>query len=124
MEIKDPVDPQALEQAKGILKELLPTTESTSVRPESLLEVAKRLKDVSADTTSISDLIVTKEACKKAFDELSETDRNALVNIHGRVQAFAKMQRKSVVDMEMDIPGGKAGHTVSPCKGTELVICV
>jgi phosphoribosyl-ATP pyrophosphohydrolase/phosphoribosyl-AMP cyclohydrolase/histidinol dehydrogenase len=37
------------------------------------------------------------------------------VNIHGRVQAFARMQRQSIQDVEMNIPGGKAGHTVSPC---------
>ena len=47
----------------------------------------------------------------------TEAERVALVNIHGRVKAFAEMQRKSVVDMEMDIPGGKAGHTVSACRG-------
>ncbi|KAL3908601.1 MAG: hypothetical protein SGILL_008423, partial [Bacillariaceae sp.] len=122
MEIKDPVDPKAFEQAKAILQELLPTDESTSVRPESLLEVAKRLKDVKAETASISDLLVSKEACKRAFDELTEGDRTALVNIHGRIKAFAQMQRKSVVDMEMDIPGGKAGHTVSPCKGEKPAI--
>ena len=122
MEIKDPVDPQALEQAKGILQELLPTKEAASVHPDRLLEVAKRLKDVAAETSSVSDLVVSKEACKRAFDELSEKDRNALVNIHGRIQAFAQMQRKSVVDMEMDIPGGKAGHTVSPCHGENSVL--
>lgn len=25
-----------------------------------------------------------------------------------------------MVDMSIDIPGGKAGHTVSPCRGTLL----
>lgn len=118
MEIKDPVDPKALEQAKAILNELLENNGSTSVNGEKLLEVAQRLRDVDPETTiSVADLIVSKEDCKKAFDDLSDTDRTALVNIHGRVRAFADMQRKSVVDMEMDIPGGKAGHTVSPCKG-------
>lgn len=116
-EIKDPVDPKALEQAKSILKELLQTNGSTSVNGEQLVEVAKRLRDVDESVSSVSDLIVSKEACKQAFDQLSETDRAALMNIHGRIRAFADMQRKSVVDMEMEIPGGKAGHTVSPCKG-------
>jgi histidinol dehydrogenase len=78
------------------------------------MQVAKRLKDVDESAT---ELIVSPEACKEAFDSLSDTERAALVSIHGRIQAFAQMQRKSVVDMEMDIPGGKAGHTVSPCKG-------
>ncbi|KAL3942530.1 MAG: hypothetical protein SGARI_000237 [Bacillariaceae sp.] len=116
MEIKDPVDPKALEQAKAIMKELMHPEGSSSVHAESLLQVAKRLKDVDPETTSVDDLIVTKEMCKQAFDDLPEKDRAALVNIHARVQAFALMQRKSVVDMEMDIPGGKAGQNVSPCR--------
>jgi hypothetical protein len=113
MEIKDPVDPIALQQAKGIMDELLSDKSGKVVQPK-LLEVAKRLGDVPQDATSV---IVTKEQCKAAYDALSDQERTALTNIHGRVKAFADMQRKSVVDMEMDIPGGTAGHTVSPCKG-------
>lgn len=37
---------------------------------------------------------------------------------------FAEAQRKSVADMEVDIPGGKAGQSVSPCRGTlHLYLC-
>ena len=71
-------------------------------------------------STARPSVIVTKEQCKAAYDGLSDQERTALTNIHGRVKAFAEMQRKSVVDMEMPIPGGFAGHTVSPCKG-ELI---
>lgn len=113
MEIKDPVDPIALEQAKAILEELLPQG-TTTVSADRLLAVAQRLWDVPKDAT-VDALIITKEACQKAFDDLSDQERTTLVNLHSRIQAFAQMQRRSVVDMEMDIPGGKAGHTVSPC---------
>ena len=116
MEIKDPVDPTALGQAKAILDEL--TTGSNSkdgqVDADALLIVAKRLKDVPEDAKTF---VVSKEDCKAAYEGLTETERVALTNIHARVKAFADIQRKSVVDMEMDIPGGKAGHTVSPCRG-------
>lgn len=115
MEIKDPVDPTALGQAKAILDEL--TTSDGFVNGDALLKVAKRLKDIPEDGTKF---LVSKEECKEAFDGLSDQERTALVNIHGRVKAFAEMQRKSVSDMEMDIPGGKAGHTVSPCSGKSL----
>jgi histidinol dehydrogenase len=30
------------------------------------------------------------------------------------VEDFAKAQRSSIVDVEVDIPGGKAGHTIAP----------
>jgi len=112
LEIKDPVDPTALGQAKAIIDELL-SANGMSVGETQLLEVAKRLRDVPEDATSV---LISKEECKAAFDSLSDQERTALVNIHGRVKVFAEMQRKSVVDMEMDIPGGKAGHTVSACK--------
>jgi hypothetical protein len=118
LEIKDPVDSKALEQATTILKELLETKGSMTVNGERLVNVAKRLGDVDASVSSVPDLIVSKDVCKQAFDELSEKDRTTLVNIHGRIRAFAEMQRKSIVDMEMDIPGGKAGHNVSPCEGS------
>jgi len=62
--------------------------------------------------------MVSKEQCQEAFDNLSSDEKQTLLNIHQRVKLFAEAQRKSVVDMSIDIPGGKAGHTVSPCRGT------
>jgi phosphoribosyl-ATP pyrophosphohydrolase/phosphoribosyl-AMP cyclohydrolase/histidinol dehydrogenase len=110
LEIKDPVDPSALEQARAILQELRP---SGQIDPTKLIEVAQRLGDIPKDSTVV---VATKEECKAAFDGLTELERTALVNIHARVKRFAEAQRASVQDMETDIPGGKAGHTVSPCK--------
>merc|ERR1712137_1376061 len=110
LEIKDPVDPKALEQAKAILAELRPN--GGKVDATKLVEVAKRLGDIKDDK-----YIASKEECKAAFDALADEDRKALVNIHGRVKVFAEAQRASVKDMEIPIPGGMAGHTVSPCKG-------
>jgi len=113
LEIKDPVDPTALEQARAIVSELRPSGPSGPVEAGKLLEVAKRLGDVPSDHAG--SYTVSKEECKAAFDGLSDVDRASLIRIHDRVKAFANAQRRSVVDVEVDIPGGKAGHTVSPC---------
>jgi len=121
LEIKDPVDPGALEQARAILKEL---GDGAAVPPASLLKVARRLGDVppASDPASGPDpvpsslLFVSKEECKAAFDALPPVERSALINIHARVRAFALAQRASVTDMEIPIPGGRAGHTVAPCQ--------
>ena len=115
LEIKDPVDPTALEQARAILQEL---RQSGQVETAKLVEVAQRLGDIPKDS---SKLVATKEECKAAFDGLTDQERSALVNIHARVKRFAEAQRASVQDMEISIPGGKAGHTVSPCKGVLIV---
>lgn len=80
--------------------------------------MASRLGDIPTVTTPY---VVTKEKCQEAFDSLSDDDRGTLLRIHGRVKAFAEAQRGSVQDVEVDIPGGKAGHTVSPCRGELLV---
>ncbi len=125
LEIKDPVDPTALQQAKDIIKELRSSAgdcDSSSsasvngpVNPTQLMAVAKKLGDIPQDGTSY---IATKEECKAAYDNLGADEKRALTNIHARVKAFAEAQRKSVQDVEIDIPGGKAGHTVSSCSGT------
>ena len=80
------------------------------------MKVAKKLGDIPNED-SCNSYIVTKEECKEAFENLNDTERKSLENIHARVKTFADAQRKSVTDMEIDIPGGKAGHTVSPCSG-------
>jgi hypothetical protein len=116
LEIKDPVDAMALEQAKAILSELRPDN-APKVDATKLVEVGIRLGDLKEGAP----LIISKEACKAAFEGLTDTERTALVNIYDRVKTFAEAQRKAVVDMEIDIPGGKAGHTVSPCKGTFII---
>lgn len=118
LEIKDPVDPTALTQAKAILDELRPASESsgTACNPDALLSIAQRLGDIpKGDNGSEGTYIATAEQCKAAFDALSDDERKSLLNIHNRVKVFADAQRKSVVDVSVDIPGGKAGQSVSPC---------
>ena len=118
LEIKDPVNPKALEQAKAILNDLvIGNTDNGRVNADKLLEVAKRLGDVDSSCT-VEDLVVSKDACKEAYEALNPSEKKALDNMHLRIKSFAEMQRASVKDTEMDIPGGKAGHTVSPCRGT------
>jgi phosphoribosyl-ATP pyrophosphohydrolase/phosphoribosyl-AMP cyclohydrolase/histidinol dehydrogenase len=110
LEIKDPVDPTALEQAKGIISRI--KNDQGTIDPVKLMNVAQDLGDIPKDDTSF---VVQKEECKLAFEGLTDTERNSLINIHARVKAFAEAQRNSVTDMEIDIPGGKAGHTVRAC---------
>lgn len=127
LEIKDPVDPTALTQSKAILSELRPSTSdddslsSSSCDPKALLTIAKRLGDIpSQDSKKTASYLVSKQQCQEAFDSLTNEERTSLLNIHQRVKLFAEAQRKSVVDMSIEIPGGRAGHSVSPCRGTFL----
>jgi histidinol dehydrogenase len=114
LEMKDPVDPTALVQSQQIISQIRSSV-SGPVDAVKLLAIAHKFGDIS---TSVSSFIISPQQCKDAFDSLPQGERQALIQIHHRIQSFAQAQRKSVVDMEMDIPGGKAGHTVSPCRGT------
>lgn len=113
LEMKDPVDPAALEQAAAIIAELRPSGPSGPVDAAKLMEVARRLGDIPPDYAG--SYTASKDECKAAFDGLADADRAALVRIHDRVRSFADAQRASVTDLEVPIPGGRAGHTVSPC---------
>ena len=112
LEVKDPVDPTALAQARDIIRELRGGVESGPVRAAQLQVVAARLGDIPEGGS----YLISKDQCRAAFDGLAEAERTSLRNIHRRVERFARAQRASVTDMEMDIPGGRAGHTVSPCR--------
>jgi len=114
LEIKDPVDPTALKQAGDIISSLRSSSsDGGSVNCDSLLEVSRRLGDITIDCETY---VATAEECKVAFEGLSAGERESLVRIHDRVKTFAEAQRSSVTDVEIDIPGGRAGHTVSPCR--------
>ena len=120
LEIKDPVDPDALLQSRAILDELRSGGTSTSAGGDrcsssALLAIARRYGDVPDD--GASGYVVSPERCSEAYESLSSDERRTLLNIHARVKLVAEAQRNSVTDMEIDIPGGKAGQTVSPCRG-------
>ncbi len=124
LEIKDPVDPDALLQSRAILDEIRsagPGGGSGACSPDALLAVARRFGDVPPPSDGGggggSSYVVSPERCREAFESLAPDERRTLLNIHARVKVFAEAQRRSVVDMEIDIPGGKAGQTVSPCRG-------
>merc|ERR1711865_1054758 len=63
-----------------------------------------------------TDLVVSPQQCEEAYQSLSNKEKTTLQNMYARIKSFAELQRSSVQDTEMNIPGGKAGHTVSPCQ--------
>jgi len=111
LEIKDPVDPSALSQATAIIDEVR-VGPNGQCCPDALTSVGIRFGDLPKDTP----FLVSAEECKAAYDGLATEDRQSLLNIVDRVRTFAEAQRRSVTDTEIDIPGGRAGQTVSPCR--------
>mmetsp|Transcript_6363 Transcript_6363/g.12157 ORF Transcript_6363/g.12157 Transcript_6363/m.12157 type:complete len:457 (+) Transcript_6363:24-1394(+) len=104
----DPVDKKALEQATVIVNGI----KDADDRSKALLDMAKKFGDMTADMETY---IVPKHDLKAAYDGLPQEHRTALDRIHGRVSTFAKAQRNAITDMQIPIPGGFAGHKVTPC---------
>jgi histidinol dehydrogenase len=123
LEIKDPVDAVALEQAKAIIQELRSgglteegggsAVAAAAVSATKLQQVSHRLGDLPLTSSSF---LISADACRSAYDALSEVEQQALTNVHRRIQAFALAQRQAIVDVQVDIPGGVAGHSVAPCQ--------
>ncbi|KAG5176527.1 histidinol dehydrogenase [Tribonema minus] len=101
----DPVDPTALIQAKEIVDDVRKTGEA------GLRKHALRLGDIPDAT---SKYVLDKAEMKAAFDSLPEDEQALLLRTRDRIQAFAQCQLDSVQSMETSIPGGRAGHTLSP----------
>jgi phosphoribosyl-ATP pyrophosphohydrolase/phosphoribosyl-AMP cyclohydrolase/histidinol dehydrogenase len=50
----------------------------------------------------------------RALASLEPSDRAAMEHAHDRIHAFAAAQRKAMLDCEVAVPGGIAGHRVLP----------
>ncbi len=59
-------------------------------------------------------LVLSRDDLKAAFDALPDADQALLQRTADRIRVFAEAQRSAVVDVAIPIPGGEAGHQVSP----------
>ena len=75
--IGDPVDPQALEQAKAIVSSI----KDADDKSKALLEKAKAFGDMQKEEESY---VVPNKELKEAYENLLQTEREALDRIHAR----------------------------------------
>ncbi|CAN0178471.1 unnamed protein product, partial [Discosporangium mesarthrocarpum] len=101
----DPVDPEARVQAKAIIDDV------KAGGKDALVKQAVRLGDLQSETDA---LLLGPAEMKEAFDSLPEEDRQVLVRMTERVKVFALAQLGAVGNTSSPIPGGVAGHTISP----------
>lgn len=103
---RDPVDAETLAGAANIV---------SAVREggdRSLREYAERFGDLEAGAP----MVISREACEAALESLPMADQELLRRTAGRIRAFAEAQRAAISETEVPIPGGVAGHDVSPMK--------
>ena len=58
--------------------------------------------------------LLTRDDLRLAWDSSAEAERVRLRRIAARIESFARAQRDSVTDLNIPVPGGRAGHTVVP----------
>lgn len=59
-------------------------------------------------------MVIEKDKLEEAFNGLDAEQQSLLRRVADRVRAFASAQRAALTETEIDVPGGKAGHTVAP----------
>ena len=77
---------------------------------EALIEYAKRF-DGHVDGQP---LLLDRDALEAAKARLNADDLALLERVADRVRKFAQAQLDALSELEMDVPGGKAGHSIVP----------
>lgn len=98
------VDNTTLQQARGIVDDVRARGE-IAVR-----EHAERLGDVKPGGA----LVLGPEVAQAALDALAPEERGVLERTANRISAFAQAQRAALDDLDIAVPGGRAGIRYTP----------
>jgi phosphoribosyl-ATP pyrophosphohydrolase/phosphoribosyl-AMP cyclohydrolase/histidinol dehydrogenase len=101
---RDAVDADTLHEAGKIVEDVRERGE------KAMYEHGVRLGDVEHGEP----MVYTREALQNALESLPDKQRGVLERTAERIENFARAQRACLTDLDMDIPGGTAGHTVTP----------
>jgi histidinol dehydrogenase len=101
-----PFDPEAEIAAREIVDDVAERGEA------AVIEHAERLEDLPPGGAPYRD----REALDRALLAVAAPDRALLARVAERVTRFAAAQRRALSDVDVPIPGGRAGHTVTPVR--------
>ena len=101
---RDPVDAEAYQTALEIVDDVRKRGET------ALREHAERLGDIEPGAP----LVIPRARLEEALRSIDQDDRDLLERTAGRIRSFAEAQRQSLKSVELDVPGGRAGHVITP----------
>ncbi len=99
---RQPVDKTTLQEAGAIVDDV------RERGADAVQEHSARLGDLAPGEP----LIIDREELDEALESLDEARRDVLERTAERISHFARSQRASLLEMELPIPGGVAGHRV------------
>ncbi|MBU52532.1 MAG: histidinol dehydrogenase [Deltaproteobacteria bacterium] len=101
---REPVEQETLEKTEVIVR---------AVRDQGV-EALRHYAETFGDIEVGGALTYPRDVLDEALSSLPEADRALLERCAERVRVFAQAQRDSIQEMELPIPGGRAGHRVIP----------
>lgn len=85
-----------------------------AVQKEGLAAVQRYAEHFGEHPQGAPSLLRTKAQLQQTLMALDEPDRALLRRTHARIEAFAKAQLQSLSPIEVEVPGGRAGHDLAP----------
>jgi phosphoribosyl-ATP pyrophosphohydrolase/phosphoribosyl-AMP cyclohydrolase/histidinol dehydrogenase len=101
---REPVDRKTLDEAAEIIDEVRDGGEP------ALRRCAERFGDLEPD----GPMVVERAELDRALQSLPDDQRRLLERTADRIKAFAEAQLASIRQIEVPVPGGRAGQSVSP----------
>ena len=101
---RQPVDTETLLQATSIVEDVRARGEA------ALREHSERLGDTRPGAT----LLLDRDALVDALEKVPIEEKELLERVANRIQRFAEAQRGTLTDLDIKIPGGRAGHRQLP----------
>jgi phosphoribosyl-ATP pyrophosphohydrolase/phosphoribosyl-AMP cyclohydrolase/histidinol dehydrogenase len=101
---RDPIDGDTLSSAAGIVRKIR-TGGETELR---------RLAEAFGDLEAGQPLVIERPELVRIRDRTESEIIDLLERTADRIDAFAEAQHRSLVELKTPIPGGIAGHTVTP----------
>lgn len=98
------IDPKTLEVARVIVDDLRQRGEA------ALREHAERLGDLAPGAP----LTLGPAELEGALESIPDEQRALLERTAERIRAFAQAQREALVELDVPVPGGRAGHWLAP----------
>lgn len=78
--------------------------------PSRLVHYARRFDGLGPSER----LVYGRQDLERAYLSLLPKDQALLDRVHGRIEAFSRAQRACLRDLDIAIPGGRAGHRFEP----------
>jgi len=100
----NPIDAETLAAAEDIVADV------KNRGWEALIEHAARLGDLREEEPAI----YTRENLEEALASIDSKTRELLERTAARIRAFAGAQRAALSEVTIDVPGGRAGHAITP----------